>query len=243
MNARLIAGVVALLVLMPITAGLLFDEQIAGQASGEADAAPIVDPLGGMQFVKGRREANLSQMGFDDTQVAEILKVIGTQEKRLHIDEPNDDVIRSLIDKTDDQTILENAFCGRSNPSRYTALQVLVEEQGDELRVRDLVALPAFELMGWYSKDRPTAMIPVIELIENREPDATRMGLGAVFARQVPTVLEGKAPWGPALWRSWSWDGVKKRWPGVEGKVHAYVANMHLVLENVTGEGGLCRTE
>jgi len=243
MNGRLIAGVVALVVLFPVTAGLLFDEQIAGAVGEQAAEGAIVDPLGGLQFVKGKRESNLEQMGFAAAEVAEIVTRVETLERKLSIGDPANDVIKLLIDKTDDQTILENGLCGRSNPARYTALQLLVEEQGEELRVRDLFALPGFEVMGWYAKDRPVAMVPVIELVENREADATRMGLGAVFARQVPTVLEGKAPWGPALFRNWSWDDVRKKWPGVDGKVQAYVANLHLLLENVTAEGGLCRTD
>lgn len=241
-NLRFVSGLVAMVVLFPVTAGLIFDEQIAGASAEEVEAGAIVDALGGLQFVRSRREANLEQFGFDAGQVAGILKTIETLEKKLHIGDPAEDTIRALLASTDDQAILENGFCGRSNPARYTALQLLVTEDRDELRVLDLASQPAFEVQDWYAKDRPTAMLGVIELIENRQPDATRMGLGAVFARQVPTVLEGKAPWGPALWRNWSWDGVKKRWPGAEGKVQAYVAILHLVLENVTGEGGLCRT-
>lgn len=242
-NLRFVSGIVALVVLFPVAAGLLFDEQIAGASAEVAQQEAIVDALGGLQFVRGRRDSNLKQLGFDDKEVAEVVTRIDTLEKKLKIGDPAEDTIRALLERTDDQTILENAFCGRTNPARYTALQLLVTEDRDELKVLDLASQPAFETQEWYAKDRPTSMLEVIELIENREPDATKMGLAAVFARQVPTVLEGKAPWGPALWRNWSWDSVKKRWPGADGKVQAYVAILHLVLENVTGEGGLCRTE
>ncbi len=243
MNGRLIAALVALMVLVPVTGGLLYDEKIAARTDVADAAIAIGDPLADLKFVPGQRETNFAAMGFDAKEVAEILTRVETLTKRLNIGEPALDTIRALIDQTDDPTILENGLCGRASPARYTALQLLVEESGEELVVRDLTGMPNFEVQDWYSRDRPFALITAIELVENREADATRMGFGAVFARQVPMVLERKRPWGPALFKNWSWDGVKDKWRGVDGKVQAYAALLHLTLENVTGDGGLCRTD
>ncbi len=243
MNGRLVAALVALMVLVPVTGGLLYDEKIAARTDVADAAVAIGDPLAALKFVPSQRESNFAAMGFDAKQVGEILTRVGALEKRLNIGDPAQDTIRVLIDQTDDPTIMENSLCGRASPARYTALQLLVEEDGEELRVRDLSGMPNFEVQDWYSRDRPFALVTGIELVENREPDATRMGLGAVFARQVPMVLDRKPPWGPALFKNWSWEKVKDKWPGVEGKVQAYAALLHLTLENVTGDGGLCRTD
>jgi hypothetical protein len=242
-NGRLISGIVALLVLVPISAGLLVSEQVAVRSSTDATAATPLDPLAALQFVPSQRKENFLKMGFSEAEVTEILTRVTTLEKKLNIGIENEDVIRFLIDQTEELTVLENGLCGRTNPARYTALQLLVEEKGDELRLRDLSGMPAFEVMDWYSTDRPVALVAALEQVSNREPDATRMGLAAVFAREVPTALSRKPPWGQSFWNNWSWEGVTKKWPGVTGKVQGYVAILHLVLENVTGDGGLCRTQ
>jgi hypothetical protein len=242
-NGRLMSGIVALLVLVPVSAGLLMSEQVAVRSATDAAVAKPLDPLAALQFVPSQRKENLLKMGFDEAETAEVLTRIGTLERKLNIGVDNEDVIRFLIDQTDELTVLENALCGRTNPARYTALQLLVEQKGDELRVRDLSALPSFEVMAWYAADRPIALVPVLEQVANREPDATRMGLAAALVREVPAALSRTPPWGQSLWNNWSYPGVIKKWPGVSGKLQAYAATLHLVLENVTGDGGLCRTQ
>ncbi len=243
MSGRLISGIVALLVLLPVSAGLLLSEQVAVRTSTDAAAAKPLDPLATLQYVPSLRRENILKMGFSEAETESILTRVTTLEKKLNIGVENEDVIRFLIDQTDELTVLENALCGRTNPARYTALQLLVEEQGDELRLRDLGGLPNFEVMDWYAKDRPISLVPTLEQVANREPDATRMGLAAALARQVPAALARTAPWGQSLWNNWSYPSVLKKWPGVSGKLEAYVATLHLVLESVTGDGGMCRTQ
>ncbi len=243
MNGRLLSAIVAFLVLVPVTAGLLITEQVVGKAGTEEAAAGPSDGLSGLQYVRIQRKDNFTKMGFDEGQVTDILAKMEGFEKKWNIGDPVRDTIALLLDQTDDLSLLENAFCGRVSPARYTALQLLVEDQNGELRVRDLDALPRFESMGWYDSDRPMRVASAVDQIANRQPDATRMGLAAVLARQIPLVLEGQAPWGQSLFDNWSWTAVKKKWPGVQAKLEVYVATMHLVLENVTGDGGLCRTQ
>lgn len=243
MTGRLIAGIVALLVLVPVSAGLLLSEQVAALSTTEAAVAKPLDPLASLQYVPSLRKENIVKFGFTEAAADEVVGRIATLEKKLNIGVENEDVIRFLIDQTEELSVLENALCGRTNPARYTALQLLVEEQGDELRLRDLTGLPSFEVMDWYAKDRPISLVPALEQVANRQPDATRMGLAAAFARQVPAALDRTPPWGQSLWGNWSYEGVLKKWPGVSGKLQSYVATLHLVLENVTGDGGLCRTQ
>ncbi|GDX79087.1 hypothetical protein LBMAG42_08980 [Deltaproteobacteria bacterium] len=243
MNGRLIAAIVAFLVLVPVTAGLLITEQVVGKTGTEEAAAGPTDMLSGLQYVRIQRKDNLTKLGFDEGEAAGILTRMEGYEKKWNIGDPVRDTVALLLDQTDDLALLENSLCGRVSPARYTALQLLVEDQNGELRVRDLDALPRFESMGWYDTDRPMRVASAIDQIENREPDATKMGLAAVFARQIPMVLDRQSPWGPTMFNNWSWAAVKKKWPGVQAKLEAYVATMHLVLENVTGDGGLCRTQ
>lgn len=243
MNGRLLSGIVAFMVLVPVTAGVLISEQIVGKSGTQDAAVGPQDALGGLQYVRIKRKDNLTKMGFDEGEVTRILGRIDSFEKRWNVGDPVRDVIALLLDQTDDLSLLENAFCGRVSPARYTALQLLVQDTNGELRARELEALPRFETMGWYDIDRPLRVASAIDQIENREIDATRMGLAAILARQIPLVLDRKAPWGPTLFNNWSWPAVQKKWPGVEAKLEAYIATLHLVLENVTGDGGMCRTE
>lgn len=243
MSGRLIAGIVALLVLIPVSAGLLLSEQVAVLSSSESAEAKPLDPLASLQYVPALRKENILKFGFTEAEAGEVMTRIATLEKKLNIGIENEDVIRFLIDQTEELSVLENALCGRTNPARYTAMQLLVEEQGDELRLRDLTGLPSFDVMDWYAKDRPISLVSSLEQVANRQPDATKMGLAAAFARQVPTALQRSPPWGQSLFGNWSYEGVLKKWPGVAGKLQGYVATLHLVLENVTGDGGLCRTQ
>ena len=243
MNGRLVSGIVAAVVLFPVTLGVLFAEEVEKVAGKAAEVAEAADPLAGLQYVQSQRKFNLDKMGFDEKQVASILGVIEGLNKSLHVGEQGADAIASMLSETEDETMLENSLCGRVQPARYTALELLVEEQNGELHVRTPNTTHALSRADWYTKDRVLSVVEKVEIIANREPDATRMGLAAAFARQEKMVLDGQAPWGGSFLNNWSFDGVVKKFPGVEQKVEAYVALLHLVLENVTGEGGLCRTE
>ena len=147
MNARLLSGIVAFLVLVPVTAGLLISEQIVGKSGSEDAAIGPQDALGGLQYVRIQRKENLTKMGFDEAEVSNIAGRIESLEKQWNVGDPVRDVIALLLDQTDDLSLLENAFCGRVSPARYTALQLLVQETNGELRVRELATLPRFETM------------------------------------------------------------------------------------------------
>lgn len=243
MNGRLISGFVALLVLAPVAAGLLFGEEFVSSKETVVAAATALDPLAALVYARSSRDENVKKMGFDDAQTAKVIDFMAAAEKKLSIGDPDHDVFMILLQQTDDAQLLENALCGRLKPARYTALQLLVEEEQGELKMLDLTGVPRFEPQEWYDKDMPVRIASDLDIVPNRQADATRMGLAAVFARQVTTALDHQAPWGQSLFSGWSWDGVKKKWPAVEDKVERYVATFHLLMENVTADGGFCRTQ
>ncbi len=243
MNGRLVSGFVALLVLVPVTLGLLMSETHLDPKQEAAAAASTADALSTLVYMSSARQGNLTTLGFDDKQAAKVLEYLDAYSRKLSTDDPEKSIIGRLLAATDDTEGLENALCGRVDPARYTALQLLVEEQQGNLRVRDLSSLPRFDKQSWYDKDHPTSLAGALDVIPDRQPDATRMALGAVFARQVTTALDHRAPWGQGLFNGWSWDEVVKSWPGTEEKVERYVALFHLVMENVNADGGFCRTQ
>ena len=241
MTGRLVAALIALLVLMPLTAGLLFKEEFVTKKEASAGPAAAIDPLSVLVYTPSSRDTNVKKMGFDDAQTTKVLGYMESFAKRLNLGAEND-TIDALLARADDSTVLEDALCGRLTPSRYGALQLLVKEDQGELRVLDLAGIPGLDPQDWYDKDRPARLATEIDAIAGRQDDATRMAFGAVFARKVDAALKHESPWGQSIFAGWSWTSLAKQWPAVEDKVERYVATLHLLLENVTADGGFCRT-
>lgn len=245
MNGRLIAGVLFCMVAGAVNAVMFWAEEVEpGPKKAKALSGPS-DRLAELQYNPSARENNFKRMGFDPVQVGKITTEIAGLEQRLHLGDPARNQIAYLVENTDEGGPMENAFCGRyaELPSRYAAMEFLVEESQGELRVRDLAQMNQFDAQAWFAAGRVGAIVGRVELVEERHEDATRMGLAAALAREAGSVLEGKAPWGASMWNNWSWEGVLKKYESVGAKTIRYAAIMHLVLESTNGEGGLCRTE
>jgi hypothetical protein len=245
MTPRLIAGVIFCMIAGATTVGMVLAEEIEpGPQKAKAVGGPT-DALAGLQYNPSARESNFKSMGFDAGQITKIMAEISGLEQRLHIGQAGSDQIAYLIEQTDDSNAIENAFCGRyaELPSRYAAMEFLVDESQGELRVRDLAQMNQFDAQDWWGSAHALSVVAAVELVSERHEDATRMGLAAVLARQAEAVTAGKAPWGTSLWNNWSWEDCAKRYESVGSKLIRYAASMHLVLENANGEAGICVTE
>lgn len=242
MNWRLVLGVIVSFVALSVNVGMLFDEEVvAGKPKVGAEQKQL-DPLVDMQFTPAQREANAKRLGFDDAEVPDVLKRIGVLEQKYQVGQGASDLVRKRIDDTENADVLIASLCGRASllPVRYAALQFLIGERDGALAAIDLTDVNELEPQQWWLNARAEAVYAHTELIKERKPDATRMSIAAILAKDQDSLLGDRAPWGRSIWNNWTWDGVKKKYPGVSSRLVEYVALLHVVVEDATAEGGLC---
>lgn len=245
--SRIVSVLLAILFAIFANAGLLWVEsqgKICPPDEQTKAEQRMQDPLFGRQFNPAARERNIKELGFDPTEVKDILKQISALEQRYGTTDPNVDRVTTLLEGSDDDG-LESAFCMSDTnvPVRYGAMNYLVKERDGVLTPLDLDVVSSFEQQEWAKAARIQASFAESELTNERKDDAPRMVMAAILSRDETSLLEHKSPWGRAvLVGGWSWAGVEKKHPGVHQRVKDYVALMHLVLEVASREGGLCAT-
>lgn len=245
MNGRLLAVALTVFLFALLNGALLIQERTEGYVlpdeKSKAEARKD-DWLVSIRYQEQDREGNLKKFGFEDAEVKKILARISDLAGRYRVKDPQADIVTARIDASEDDG-LESAFCGAGEtlPVRYGAMAYLIEEKGTALRPVDLEQIASFEYQDWATNARIQAAYAEAELTDDRKTDSVRMVMAAILARDEETLLQHDSPWGRGVFAGgWSWEGVKKKHPGVTEHVVNYVAILHLVLEVARAEGGLC---
>lgn len=241
MSARtwVVAG--SLFTLIGLNVYLLWEEEESYFSKLQTTAegrvlAKASDPLLNIRYTEAKRESNLTEFGLDEKMVADTMTKIRDYDDRYRTR------IEFLFENAGDREALEDALCGQAGiRPRYGALRYLIEEQKDGSRTPiNLQRATTLEWQDW-SKGAPIgAVYSEVELSEDRQPDATLMGVAGILTVREVDVLERNSPWGPGLAQRWSWDVVMEEEAGVRDKIIKYFAAMHLVVEMATAEGGVC---
>jgi hypothetical protein len=96
----------------------------------------------------------------------------------------------------------------------------------------------------WFSEGVAdvAAVYDKIEKIgDDRRPDATVMGIMAIFAHDEASVIEEIPPFGRGgLGGSWSQGQAFKKYEGVDKNLIRYFGLMHLLAEIANKPGGIC---
>jgi len=241
MNLRTLVAAAVLLVVVAVNAYLLYVEETDYYAQIVVDEQGAVvmkneDPLIGLVYAKQNRKENYAAYGMDEGLVR------ATLARTRKIEDLYRTKIKALMKDAGSVDDVADALCGETTQvrPRYGALRYLVREEAGQRRAIELRRISRLEWQDW-SKTAPIQGVYVeVELIDERQPDATLMAIGALMLFKDQDVLERNEPWGSGLVSQWSWAKVKKQNPEVVDLVVDYFATMHLVVELAQAEDGIC---
>lgn len=240
MTLRPILVSAALFIAMAASAYIIYDEnahsEIAPTEAVVKHLAAATDPLPDQEFSPGKREANFQRYGLEGELLKETLDLTTRYDDRFR------KKLSQLVADVTDPTALGDDLCGRTQDRRprYGALAWLIKQDKSERRPMDLDRLSRLERQEWATTAPIDKVYVAVELRDGRAANATLMAVAGIIARQEEKVLNGYAPWGEGLFQGWSWGDVTKQHPGIEELSRQYFAEMHLLLEIVHGEDGIC---
>ncbi len=237
MSWRLLFGIFAVVIALGLNLYLLSAEEISSSEQQVRHSKSVEDPLLDLTYVSGNRESNFKAFGLDEGEVKQATKRVGDLQD-LYADR----LVR-LLDQAPEPVELADDLCGTSRglPSRYAAMHFVVAEKGGERIPVDFRRYGGFKRQEWSFVATISAVYQEVELREDRQEDATRMGIAAVLAAQEALVLDNRTPWGRGLAPgTWSWDKVESQFPGVHERTIKYLSMMHLTLELARADGGIC---
>lgn len=194
------------------------------------------DPLQDLKPIKASRKQNLEMMGLTPEMVKKAL------EKMEDLEETQGERFKILLDEVDPETELIDALCGQTQQvrPRYGAMRLLVEEVEGKRMPLKLARATSLKRQPWSKRAPIDEVYRQAELGEERQPDATLMGVAAILLGRESDLLEGRRPFGRSLASSWSWKTVVSESPGIEDRAVDYFVLMHLAWEYAAGAGGLC---
>lgn len=215
---------------------LLNKEEIAGVEKTAKQLVRAEDPLLDLRHVAADRLENFKKMGLDPA-VAE-----ATVRKVKDLEQLYAPRLEALLNEAADPDALADALCGETRDvrPRYGALRFLISEDNGRRDVIRLNRISGLEAQDWYLTSPVDAVYQEIELLAERQPDATVMALAAILLKREQDVLEHNTPWGQGIALQWSWARVKAENSGIQETLVSYLALMHLTVELAQKEGGIC---
>ncbi|MEC7948160.1 MAG: hypothetical protein VX265_11385 [Myxococcota bacterium] len=196
------------------------------------------DPLFDLQYLPARRMPNFQASYGLPAPLAD-----RAVDRAAMLDDEYGRKLRLMLRDSEDPTRLLDAICGSTSESRprYAMLRYLVVQEGRERVPLDLKRVSSLELQEWGVLAPIDTVYEMVEFADDRNPDATLMGIAAILAGQEEKVTKSQAPWGSGgLGRTWDWEQVVKEHPGIDTKVVEYVALMHVATEIAQAADGLC---
>ena len=231
--ASFVIGVVA-------TGFLIGNEEIVPPETTGVHMARSVDPLLGVQYTKSDRRINLKAFG-----LPERLQQLAL-DRMQRIEQRHGRKIELLLDGANNPNAVVDALCGDTVQvrPRYAALRFLVKEKNGTRNALRVSSVTGVEAQEWAILAPVNDVYEAVELVDNREADATLMALAAILEGREDDALKGFAPWGRGLLPGqWSWDKVSATYPGLDERVIEYLALMHLFVEAANADGGICGEE
>ena len=239
MNWRpwMVAG--ALFCALILNTGLLFMEQLEPPAIDKASKFGGGDPLSRLKLTATNRRKNFEQFGLSEDMVdkADKLATKLAQERGKEF--------MALVTDPANAQLATAAFCEARGtdtlPVRYQALSLLVVEEDGGRKVIEPAELTALATQEWFGASVHD-VFEVVELVEDRQADATVMGIAAILVGQEETANKQESPWGVGLGATWKLSAVMTQFQDqkIERKLVNYFAVMHLLAEIANGEGGPC---
>ena len=241
MTLRTLVAAIVMLLIVGINAYLLYVEETDYYAQIVVDDEGAVvmkneDPLIALVYTRQKREENFAAYGMPESLVN------STMARIRKIEDFHKTKIEALLLDAGSVDEVADALCGETTQvrPRYGALRYLVLEDAGQRRAVDFRKVSKLEWQDW-EKTAPVQGVYVdTELIDERQPDATLMAIGAILLSKEQDVLEANSPWGRSLAIQWSWSKVVKENPQVIDLVIDYFATMHLVVEMAQSENGIC---
>ena len=224
-----------LVILTGAHAFLVSEEEVYSLEGGTSHTLSTDDPLLGLRYEASQRRTNFTAFGMTGGLLDRTLSRAESLHGRYQ------DKIYTLLMNAGDPEGVAEALCGLGSGARprYGALPYLVAEEGSR-RAVDPGALPGIDADPWVDLAPIDGVYEAIELVEERQADATAMALAAILLGEEQLALEGKSPWGRGLLATWSFDDVQSTYPGIDERVSDYLALMHVVVEVAQEEDGFC---
>lgn len=195
------------------------------------------DPLKQVLLKAAKRNSNMRDFGLpENLKQAAVDKAAELTSDRKR---PN---LEKLFKEASDQgyaSPMAEAFCfeGDLHP-RWAALEFLVRENDDGRQAIDPFEERILPVQGWFANSPVREVHDKLELAENRQPDATAMGIAAVIAGKEMDALEGRPPWGAGgILGNWSMSSVIDRNPGIDRQLVVYFGSMHAMAETAEAIG------
>lgn len=237
MSLRTWLSVSSLFIMAGIYGYLLSIEDIVVGDEKADTVKQAEDPLIDLAYTAASRAKDFEAFGMPEDMAKRALDLARRME-----DTGKKERLRLLMDQAPEPTELADALCGAGSQlrPRYGALRFVVAEVQGQRRPIDIDRVSSLQREDWASVSPIVSVYNDAELIQDRKPDATLMAVAAILAQQESELLNGYKPWGRGLAGTWSWDKVKKSFPGLEQHVLEYFVIMHLAVEIANEDGGLC---
>lgn len=150
---------------------------------------------------------------------------------------------KALVARLEDQAAdVGRVFCPEPSqlPVVYGAMKYLVFEEGEVRGVINGYEILKFQEQPWY--ETTGSVRPVynaLETLKQPRPDATAMGLAAIFTFREQDALDGRSHWS-AGFLAGNLDHVASEHPEVRQKIIEYLALVHVLAEIANRRNGIC---
>lgn len=242
MSGRLLVSLALLVLLVPATALLLYDEEITLADPEERGPDTVADRYAALVFRPEARAANFETIGLRGADRTEAAGLADTYARDLVAGDAERSRVRYLLGTAADPVDLQRALCGTGAEVSpiYGGLRYLVEEGKDGRFVLDPMRISSLERQRWADTSPIRRIHEEQELADERREQATPMALAAIVARRESDLLGGVPPWGTSLFGRWSWEDVGARYPQARAQVVRYLALLHVFVEEAVATEGFC---
>lgn len=247
MSLRPLLNAALVFILVVVSGWLIYIELRVDPDTGRNRIAPTAeetqhqkraeDPLIEIRYVKANRESNFKAFGMSE----EMVKATFDRTRRL--EEHYTDKLKLMIQDAAEPVLLGDALCGDSPTirPRYAATRFFIEQEQTVRRPIDLRRATLLERQDWSVTSPIDAVYASLELIEDRQEDATIMGVAAIILGQEQDAIDRHKPWGRSLVTGgWSYDTLKDQHRNIDEYLVKYFALMHVAAEMAQAEEGIC---
>lgn len=232
-STRPFAVVFGLIVATSTIAGLAFQEELPRRPSDDRTEVRA-EPLRQLTYSPSMRRSNFTKMGLSP----EDAEAAAERAKRL-LDRREESLVTRLEEQSADVGV---AFCPEPSqlPVIYGALKYLVFQEGKVRGVINGFEILKLQEMPWYEQSGSVRPVyDALEPLKQPRPDATVMGLAAIFTFQEQRAVEHRGAWSNGFLQG-NLDSVASDHPEVRQKLIEYLALVHVLAEIANRPDGIC---